>query len=192
MKEIILIGCGGHCRSVIDVIEQEDKFKIAGLVDKSDPKTGSIFGYPIIGNDQDLEHLVCKYKYALIAVGQISSPKLRIDLFKMAKELGFVLPSIFSPRAYISRNATIGEGTVIMHDALVNANVRIGKNCIINSRALIEHDCEIKNHCHISTNTTINGGVVIGEGSFIGSGSTTKENIIVDANSFIKAGSVVK
>ena len=30
----ILIGGGGHCKSVIDVIEQEAKFEIAGIVDK--------------------------------------------------------------------------------------------------------------------------------------------------------------
>lgn len=192
MNDLILIGSGGHCRSVIDVIEQEDKFKIAGLVDKLNSKVDNISGYPVIGYDRDLKNLVSKYKYAFIAVGQIGSPELRIDLFKMAKKLGFIMPSIISPRSYISRNSTIGEGTIIMHDALINSNVRIGKNCIINSKALIEHDSEIKSHCHISTNTTINGNVIVGEGSFVGSGSTTKENTRIDAKSFIKAGSIVK
>jgi len=192
MNDLILIGSGGHCRSVIDVIEQEDKFKIAGLVDKLNSKVDNISGYPVIGYDRDLKNLVSKYKYAFIAVGQIGSSELRIDLFKMAKKLGFIMPSIISPRSYISRNSTIGEGTIIMHDALINSNVRIGKNCIINSKALIEHDSEIKSHCHISTNTTINGNVIVGEGSFVGSGSTTKENTRIDAKSFIKAGSIVK
>jgi len=192
MKEIILIGSGGHCRSVIDVIEQEGKFKIAGLIDKSDSIAEEIIGYPLIGNDQDLEHLTHKYKYAHIAVGQIKSSSLRKNLFTRAKELGFLLPTIISPRAYIAKNTNIDEGSVVMHDAIVNVNVRIGKNCIINSRALVEHDSVIQDHCHISTNATINGGVEIGEGSFLGSGSVTKENIKVDAYSFVKAGSVVK
>jgi len=36
MKKIILIGAGGHCKSVIDVIEQEARFEIAGIIDKTE------------------------------------------------------------------------------------------------------------------------------------------------------------
>ena len=34
MKEIILVGAGGHAKSCIDVIEKENKFKIICLIDK--------------------------------------------------------------------------------------------------------------------------------------------------------------
>ena len=34
MKEtILLVGGGGHCKSCIDVIEQEGRFRSAGIVD---------------------------------------------------------------------------------------------------------------------------------------------------------------
>ena len=192
MKDIILIGGGGHCKSVIDVIEQEDQFKIAGIVDKPEFLGSDILGYSVIGNDSDLGILVKKYQYALVTVGQIKSPLLRIKLFNLAKELGFILPSVASPRSYVSKHAIVGNGSIIMHDVLVNANAQIGENCIINSKALIEHDCLISSHCHISTNTTINGGVVVKSGCFIGSGVTTKESITITENSFVKAGSLLR
>jgi sugar O-acyltransferase (sialic acid O-acetyltransferase NeuD family) len=191
MKDIILIGGGGHCKSVIDVIEQEGQFKIAGIVDKPEFLGSDILGYSVIGNDSDLGILVKKYKYALVTVGQIKSPILRMKLFELAKKSGFILPNIISPRAYISKYTTVGKGTIIMHDVLINADAQIGENCIINSKVLIEHDCSISNHCHISTSATINGGVIVKSGSFIGSGVTTKESIIIGKNSFIKAGSLV-
>ena len=191
MKDIILIGGGGHCVSVIDVIEQEGQFRIAGIVDKPEFLGSNILGHSVIGNDSDLASLARKYQYALITVGQIKSPALRIKLFNLAAALGFILPSIISPRAYISKHAMIGRGAIIMHDALINSNAQIGDNCIINSKALIEHDCSISKHCHISTNATINGGVTVKSGSFIGSGAITKESIIIGKNSFIKAGSLV-
>jgi sugar O-acyltransferase (sialic acid O-acetyltransferase NeuD family) len=192
MKELLLIGGGGHCKSIIDVIEEEGNFSIAGIIDKSDLLGKTVLGYPIIGNDLDLNQLAKKFTYALVTVGQIKSPNLRIKLFKKAKELGFILPSIVSPRAYVSKHATIGDGTVIMHYALVNANARIGKNCIVNTKSLVEHDALVEDNCHLSTNTIINGGVVVGQGSFVGSNSTTKEGIKIDENSFIKAGSVIQ
>ena len=154
MNDIILIGGGGHCKSVIDVIEQEGRFEIVGIVDKPELLGSNVLGYSVIGNDSDLDSLAKKYQYALITVGQIKSPLLRIKLFDLAVEAGFKLPSIISPNAYVSKYASIGNGVVIMHHAIVNASVSIGDNCIINSKALIEHDCLISKHCHISTNAT--------------------------------------
>ena len=164
MKNIILIGGGGHCKSVIDVIEQEGRFEIAGIVDKSELLGSSILGYSVIGSDFDLDSLAKKYQYALITIGQIKSPSLRIKLFDLATKAGFTLPNIISPSAYVSKHSCIGNGVVVMHHAIVNASASIGDNCIINSKALIEHDCTISKHCHISTNATINGGVTIESG----------------------------
>ena len=192
MKKIILIGGGGHCKSVIDVIEQEKKYKIAGIVDKPKYLGNKVLGYKVIGNDSDLDVLAKKFRYALITIGQIKSVKPRLRLFKLAKKVGFFFPSIISPSSYVSKHSKIGKGSIIMHHAIVNANTSIGDNCIINSKALIEHDCSILNHCHISTNTTINGGVKIGSECFIGSNVTTKENIKIMKNRFIKAGTVLK
>ena len=192
MNKIILVGGGGHCKSVIDVIEQEAQFEIAGIIDKPELLGSKILGYPVIGNDFDLENLAKKYQNALVTVGQIKSALAKIKLYDLAIKAGFTLPSIVSPSAYISKHSKIGNGTVIMGNVIVNANVSIGDNCIINSKALIEHDCLISSHCHISTNAIINGGVTIGSKSFIGSNVTTKNNIIIKENSFIKAGSLVK
>jgi len=191
MKEILLIGGGGHCRSVIDVIEQEGQFQIVGIVDMAELLGRDILGYPVIGDDSDLENLAKKYAYALITIGQIKSPEQRIKLFELAKKAGFKMPSILSPRAYVSKHAFIADGTIIMHDVVINAKASIGNNCIINSKALIEHDSLILDHCHISTSVTINGGVIVEDGCFIGSGATTKESIIIKNNSVIQAGSFV-
>ena len=192
MKKILLIGGGGHCKSVIDVIELEGQFIVGGIVDKPELLGTDVLGYPVIGSDSDLKNLAKIYTYALVTVGQIQSPEARIKLFNLAKKAGFTLPKIISSRAYVSNHTVIGDGTVVMHEAFINAGVSIGNNCIINSKALIEHDCKIFNHCHISTNAVINGSVIIEDGCFIGSGATTNNSITIKKNSFIKAGSIVK
>ena len=192
MKKIVLIGGGGHCKSVIDVIEQEGQFTIVGIVDNAELLGSEILGYPVFGTDDDMPKLAAKYKNAIITVGQIKSPKLRIKLFDLAVKSGFTMPKIISPNAYISKHSSIGNGVVVMHNAVINANSSIGNNCIINSKALVEHDCKISSHCHISTNATINGGAIVGAGSFVGSNATTKELAVIKENSFIKAGSLIK
>ncbi len=191
MKEkILLIGGGGHCRSVIDVIEQEARFEIAGIIDKKELVGSKVFDYNVIGCDDDLKHLREKYTYAIVTVGQIKTAEVRIRLFEKLKKLGYILPVVISSRAYVSKYAFIDEGSIIMHDALLNANAKIGKNCIINTKALIEHDAVIEDNCHISTGAIVNGGTVIKANIFFGSNAVSKEYI--EVQSFVKAGSVTK
>lgn len=187
--KLILIGGGGHCAACIDVIEQEDKFQIAGIVDKA-AASERVLGYSIIGSDDDLPKLRSSYDYALITIGQIKSPSIRIRLYEYTKSLGFILPTIISTRAYVSKHAVIGEGTIIMHDGLINSRVTIGRNCIINTKALIEHDAIVEDNCHISTGAIVNGGVIVRQGTFVGSNAVTRESVKTKENDFIKAGSL--
>lgn len=191
MDDIILVGSGGHARSCIDVIELSGMFNIAGLVEKEEKNGQENLGYSIIGTDDDLKSLRREYSYALITVGQIKSPKSRTKLFQKLQELNYKLPVVISPRAYVSKYARIGDGTIVMHDAILNSNSSVGKNCIINNKVLIEHDSMIGSHCHISTGAIVNGGVTVGSGCFIGSGAVTMQSVKIGNNSIIGAGKVV-
>ncbi len=187
--KLILIGGGGHCASCIDVIEQEDKFEIIGIVDKN-IASGNLCGYSVLGSDENLPELRLCFDYALVTIGQIKSPSIRIRLFEYAKSLGFILPAVISPRAYVSKHVFIGEGTIVMHDALINSRATIGCNCIINTKALVEHDAVVEDYCHISTAAIINGGTLVRRGTFLGSNAVIKEYVRTKENDFIKAGSV--
>ena len=192
MDDIIIVGAGGHARASIDVIEMSGQFKVVGFVEKDGVSNQKNLRYPVIGMDKDLPNLRQKYANALIAIGQIKSPKFRIKLYQLLKELDFIMPIIISPNAYVSKYAQIGEGSIIMHGVIVNANAKIGNNCIINNKSLIEHDAVIGDHCHISTGAIINGGVSVGNETFIGSCAVTKDHISIGKNCVIGAGEVLK
>lgn len=189
---IVLIGGGGHCRSCIDVIEMEDRYRIEGILDVTEKVGKDVLGYPIIGTDDDLGKLADKIDFFFITIGQVRPDNTRIFHFDRLRSFKQKLATIISPLAYVSKYASIGQGSIIMHFAQVNASAQIGMNCIINSKALIEHDVVIGDHCHISTGAIINGGAVIGKNSFMGSGSIIVQGIEVPSNSFIKANSILK
>ena len=184
----ILIGAGGHAHACIDVIEQVGQYQIAGLVGMQDEMNAQHLGYAVIGTDADLPQFAKDYQYAFITVGQIGSPDKRIRLFQQATQLGFALPNIIAPSAHVSNHASIGEGTIVMHGAIVNAGAKVGKNCIINTRALVEHDAVVEDHCHISTGAILNGSVTIGAGSFVGSGCVIKDGTTLGKNSVVGMG----
>jgi len=184
---LILIGGGGHCKACIDVIEQEDHYAIAGILDKAELVGTRIFDYPIIGTDEEIVQLA-KNHHFLITVGQIKSPAPRLAIYEKLKTAGGKIATIISPRAYLSAHARIGEGSIVMHGATVNAGASIGNNCIINSHALVEHDAIIHDHCHIATGAIINGGVEVGAQTFIGSRVMTREYLSIGAQSFVAGG----
>lgn len=192
-RDIILVGGGGHCRSAIDVIEERGDFRIIGVLDLPERTGQGVLGYPVIGCDDDIPRLLAEgCRSFLITLGQIKSPDRRIALFDLIKAGGGRLPTIVSPLARVSRHAAVGEGTIVMHGALINAGARVGRNCIINSRALVEHDVLVGDHCHLSTACVVNGAVRVGERSFIGSGAVTRENIAIGPGSVIGAGVLVR
>jgi len=189
LPELILIGGGGHCAACIDVIELAGQFRIAGIID-TNPARNNVCGYPVLGNDNVLGELRKRIGHAFITLGQINDAALRMRLTELVQSHDYAMPVVISPRAYVSRHAKVGAGSIIMHDALVNARAVIGRNCIINSKALIEHDAVIEDYCHISTGAVINGGVHIRRETFFGSNATSKEMTMSGEHDFIRAGSL--
>ena len=188
---ILLLGAGGHARACLDVIEQEGRFVIKGLVGLPKEVGSAILNSPVLGTDEDLPKLLGNCANAIIAVGQIKTPDPRIRLFDLLQQNSCALPTIVSPRAYVSPHANLGMGTIVMHGAVINAGVVVEKNCIINSQSLVEHDSVIADHCHIATAATINSGVCISTGTFIGSNSSVKQGVSIGDRCVIGIGQQV-
>ena len=189
-KPIILIGGGGHCKSVIDVAESAG-YSIMGILDRPEKIGQEVLGYKVLGSDDDISEFVEKAEF-IITVGQIKSNSARHRIAECIEKSGGKLATIIASDAYVSKYAEVGEGTVVLHKAFVNAGARVGKNCIINTMVNIEHDAQIGDFCHISTGTMVNGETKIGHDTFVGSGSTLYNCIEIADNSIIPAGSVVR
>lgn len=189
---VLLIGAGGHALSCIDVIEQTGKYRIAGLIGLPEQVGQNIGGYKIIASDDKLNQCRDLADHALVTVGQIKSPKLRMKLCSALNSAGFSSPTVVSPNAYVSPRAKIGRGTIVMHGAIVNAGAVVGDNCIINSCSLIEHGSYVGDYCHIATMVVINGDCQIGRGTFVGSGSVLMETVSLGERCVVGMGSVVR
>ena len=189
-KNLILVGGGGHCKSVIDVAESAG-YNILGILDMPEDVGKQVLDYKVIGTDDDIHQYVDKAEF-IITVGFIKNPSIRIKIYNRIKEAGGKLATIVASTARVSRYTSLGEGTVVMHQAFVNAGAQIGANCIINTFCNIEHDAHVGNQCHISTGTMVNGDCKIGERVFVGSqsvlanGVTVGDDIIVGAASFVR------
>ena len=186
-NQLVIVGAGAHSKVVIDVIEQEGKYKILGLVDSC--FCDNVLGYPVLGNDDMLQNLYDKgLTKAFVAIG---NNKLRAKLIRKVKDIGFELVSAISPNAVVSRYAVIGNGTVIMPGTVINACVKIGEGCIINTNASVDHDCVVEDCVHIAPGCAISGSTVIGRGTFLGTGTKVIDRICIGKEVVAGAGTTI-
>ena len=193
-KKLLLVGGGGHCRSIIDSLDADRYTDIAIIDEAFDINAHQIYekGVRIIGKDLDAPSLFSRgYTLAVIALGSVGDMSIRIRLFERYKSIGFEFPAVIDPTAIVSKNAIIGDGVFIGKGSIVNTGVKLGLCAIVNTGAIIEHDCHIGDFVHIGPKSCLSGGVLVGNGCHIGIGSTVIQSIQIGEKTIIGAGSIV-
>lgn len=189
MEAIILVGYGGHAKSVADSIEREGKYRIVGYTDY----TEHISRYTYLGKDDILPVLFSKgIRNAFVCVGYLGKGNTREKLYNFLLTIGFNIPSVIDPSAIVSDCAKIGEGTFVGKGAIINAEAEIGKMCIINSKALVEHECYVGDFSHISVGAVLCGQVTVEKASFIGANATVIQQRVIKENGIVPAGATVR
>ena len=194
-NQIIIVSGGGLAKMCIDLINLNKEYGIHGITDNNIPTGTDILGFPILGNDDILESLRREgYMTAVNAIGNISVDNtsrqysLRRIIYERIKSHGFFMPVLIHPSARVAISARIGEGTLVMENAVVGCDAIIGNNCIINTGAIISHDCRIGHHSRISPGAILAGDITIGENSLIGMGTTIYLGVKIGKNVVIANG----
>ena len=134
MEKIVIIGCGGHAKSVVDIIERERKYEIVGFVDRELNELFEYRGYKIIATDENLHELLSSgIRNAVIGIGFMGESNVRENLYRKLQKAGFKFPVIVDPTAVIALDAEIMDGTVIGKNVVVNSEAHIGENVILNT-----------------------------------------------------------
>lgn len=188
-KPLILVGGGGHCKSVIEAAV-EAGYKIAGILEIPSLLGTAVLDYKVTGTDDDIAKLAADHDF-VITVGSISDCSLRHILADRIENAGGCLATVIAPTATVSRYASVAQGCVVLHHATINAGASIGRNCIINTGAIIEHECSIGDFTHVSTAAVVNGDCHIGKNCLIGSNSVVINCTSIIDNTVIGAGAVV-
>lgn len=179
-KKIIMFGCGGHSRSVVDVLLSAYHVVELVFVDDTAEVNEQRYGFPVLNNAPTGD-----WSY-FIAVGDNEQRKN-----KYIELAGKELVTVSSRQAYVSKRASIGSGCFIGNFVHVGPEATIGANSIINTAAIVEHEVEIGKHCHIGPNAAVSGRCKIGDLVFVGVGAIIKDYISICSGVIIGAGAVV-
>jgi sugar O-acyltransferase (sialic acid O-acetyltransferase NeuD family) len=193
MKEVIIIGAGGHAAEIDEYINHAQKISgvrdilIKGFLDDCQDSYESYrFSAPYLG----------KLSTHRIKAGQryiigIADPRFRKHFVDKFKSKGAEFVSFVHDSTYVSASAVIGEGTVIGPNANIGPNVRVGKYNLINSRCSLGHDTVIGSFNIICPNVCFSGFSKVGDENMFGMNSATIPEISVGNRNKIVAGMVL-
>lgn len=184
---VLVLGAGGHCKVVLDVLGAAGCHPI-GILDPN-PPSSSILGVPLLGGDQEAPRLLeqgCRHAFVAIGANQVRHRK---GLW--LRDLGFDIVTAVHPTATVSPSATIGAGTIVMPHAVVNADAKVGAFVIVNTCAIVEHDCVVGDAAHVAPGSVIGGNVTLGQEVLFGIGAVARPLIRVGDKTVVGAGSVL-
>lgn len=192
MNNIVIIGSSGHAKVIIDIVRQERKFNIVGLLDRFRNIGEQTFGCPILGQEEDLPKLIKAHalKGAIIAIGDnFIRSKVVTRITEISPDLPFV--SAVHPSASIATEVTIGEGTVIMAGVSINPCASIGRFCILNTNCSLDHDSVLADFASLAPGAATGGNCRIGQHSAISIGAVLIHGINIGEHTVVGAGSLV-
>lgn len=192
MEDLIVFGASGHTKVVIDILEKQGKYRIAGLIDSRRKQGEEFMGYKILGHDEDLKAICHQYDIAnlLVAIGDNwIRHQVHEKIISTCSDIHFV--TAIHPSAVIGKDVVIGEGSVVMAGTVINTATTIGKCCIINTSASVDHDCRLKDFSSIAPKACLGGNVTIGDFTSISIGATVIQGIEIGQHTVVGAGSTV-
>jgi len=173
-NELLIVGAGGHAKTIIDLVRQANHYHLAGLVAEPTPAESDVLGVRVLGGEEVLQSLHDKgIRLMVNGVGAINRNRVRYEIFVRMAERGFAFPRIVHPKAIVEPSASIAAGVQIFGMAFVGSAARVGFGAVINTGAIVSHDCKIGDLAHLTPGVVLAGSVHVGIGALIGMGVTT-------------------
>ncbi len=192
MKDLVLVGCGGFAREVLQIAldqnDQQPAWNVLGFVDDDPERHGTtIHDLPVLGGVDWLAQQ--PEVHVNIAIG---NTVVRRKLAKRITGLGVQhFATLIHPRAWVGRHVDIGPGSTICAGTMITTDIRLGAHTIANLDCTIGHDAVLEQYVTLAPSVNVSGNVTIGEGCDVGTGAVVIQGVEIGAWSIIGAGAVV-
>lgn len=189
-SNLLVFGASEHGRVIADIILKTNDYQLIGFVDSNKFKEIDLWGFSILGDENDLPEIIKNYNVNAIVIG-IGDNFIREKVLLKLIDIPIKYATVIHPSAVIGKNVKIGEGSVIMANSIIGCNSVIGKHCIVNTKASLDHDSFMDDYSSLAPGVTTGGNVKIGKYSAIGLGCNIIHGIKIGANVVSGAGSVI-
>lgn len=185
MADLLIVGAGGHGRSVAEAVLLGKEHHLVGFADDRWPELQEVWDHPVLGRTDLLSVFRLQAGFAIVAVGNNA---LREALHAKLREAGFDLATVVHPRAFLSPRAVLDAGCAVMAGAIVGTEASVGEGAIINCGAVVDHHCRVAAFGHLGTGARMAGGSVLGHGAWMQAGAALGYGVRVSAGEVLRPG----
>lgn len=191
-KPLVLIGAGEFAQIACEYFEHDSDYDVVAFsVEHQYLTQAELAGRPVVPFETLAETYPPETFEVFVAIPSSQLNRLRTRFYQEAKRQGYRFATYISSRAFVWRNAKVGENTFIFEGNVIQPFVDIGNNCILWSGNHVGHRTVVRDNVFISSHAVISGYCDIGEGSFIGVNSTFNDHVKVAADNVIGSGALV-
>jgi sugar O-acyltransferase (sialic acid O-acetyltransferase NeuD family) len=191
-RRLILVGDSAFAEIAHEYFTWDSPYEVVAFaVERAFIKRESLAGVPVVPFEEIESRFPPEDHFFYAANVYTQLNRLRTRLYKAAKEKGYAPASYVSPRAFVWRNATLGEHCFVFEDNVIQPFVKIGNNVVLWSGNHIGHHSTIRDNCFIASHAVISGFCDIGENCFVGVNATFANNVTVGADCMVGAGALV-
>ena len=188
---LLIIGAGGHGRSVAEAAGLVGLFEIVGFLDDALPigkkvLMGSVLG--AIDSLGSLDSYCAACDQVIVAVGNNA---VREKLMQQLTDAGCDMATVIHPRAFVSPSAVVGNGSAVMAGAIVGTEASLGVGSIVNCGAVVDHHAQVEDYGHLGVNACMAGGTLLGRGAWMQAGSALGYGVVIPAGISLAPGEAV-
>jgi len=162
----LILGSGGHGRSVADAIRAQGD-ALLGFLDDSRSADELVAGIPVLGPlglAWDVMTQPCPEGAPtpdrfVVAIG---NPVLRQRWQHVLEGAGAPVGADVHPRACVSPSAQLAPGCVVLAGAVINTDARLERGVLVNSGAVVDHDAFCGVYSQLDVNAAMAGGSRLG------------------------------
>jgi sugar O-acyltransferase (sialic acid O-acetyltransferase NeuD family) len=184
-RSLLVVGAGGHGRSVAEAAEQSGYFVVVGFLDDSLPAGESLLNLPLLGPVASMAQHLASADQAIVAIGNNA---VREKLISQLVALKFNLATVLHPKSIVSPSAMLGVGSVVMAGAIVGTEARLGVGSIVNCGAVVDHHATVEDFGHLGVSACMAGGTVMGRGAWMQAGSSLGYGVKLAAGEVLLPG----
>ena len=182
---LLVVGAGGHGRSVVEAAELSGQFEVVGFLDDALPAGKSVLNVAVLGPMVSMGHHRAVADQTIVAIGNNA---LRESLVTRLLALGFELATIIHPKAIVSPSAVMGQGCAVMAGAIVGTEAQLGMGVIANCGSVVDHHAQVHDFGHLGVNACMAGGAILGRKAWMQAGSALGYGVQVPAGTVLAPG----
>ena len=192
MKKILLVGNAITAEILYEYLKTDPRYEVVASVVDAPFLAGNLLTEIPCIESMNVRSLHPPGNFSIImAVGYDNLNRTRETLFRTFKDFGYSIETYVHPDARVYTQHPLGEGSVVLPNAVVEPHVVLGANSLVWCNATLAHHSRVEDHCWIASGAVLSGQATVKRNTFVGVNATIVNKVVVGEYNIVGGGAFI-